>query len=45
MNGKEGGSPRQYPSALASHNLVLRDPVAFWDTLRRFHFFMGTKFM
>ncbi|XP_015696443.2 high mobility group B protein 9-like [Oryza brachyantha] len=34
-----------YPPALLSHEEVAMDRAAFMDTLRRFHSFMGTKFM
>ncbi|KAJ7966924.1 High mobility group B-like protein [Quillaja saponaria] len=36
---------KHYPAPLASHEDVVKDPLVFWDTLRRFHFVMGTKFM
>ncbi|XWS14411.1 hypothetical protein CRYUN_Cryun35bG0007200 [Craigia yunnanensis] len=36
---------KEYPDPLASHEEVVKDPIVFWDTLRRFHFIMGTKFM
>ncbi|GAV56688.1 HMG_box domain-containing protein/ARID domain-containing protein [Cephalotus follicularis] len=36
---------KEYPPPLASHEDVVKDPIVFWDTLRRFHFIMGTKFM
>ncbi|XP_022772601.1 high mobility group B protein 9-like isoform X2 [Durio zibethinus] len=36
---------KEYPDPLASHEDVVKDPIVFWDTLRRFHFMMGTKFM
>lgn len=36
---------KEYPDPLASHEDVVRDPIVFWDTLRRFHFILGTKFM
>ncbi|KAK2660817.1 hypothetical protein Ddye_007350 [Dipteronia dyeriana] len=36
---------KQYPAPLASHETVVKDPTVFWDTLRRFHFIMGSKFM
>ncbi|KAE9603519.1 putative transcription factor & chromatin remodeling ARID family [Lupinus albus] len=36
---------RHYPPLLASHEDLVRDPNVFWDTLRRFHFLMGTKFL
>ncbi|XP_022769284.1 high mobility group B protein 9-like isoform X2 [Durio zibethinus] len=36
---------KEYPDPLASHDEVVKDPIVFWDTLRRFHFIMGTKFM
>ncbi|KAJ4821974.1 High mobility group B protein 9 [Turnera subulata] len=36
---------KHYPLPLASHEDVVKDPSMFWDTLRRFHFIMGTKFM
>ncbi|XP_062164152.1 high mobility group B protein 9 [Alnus glutinosa] len=41
-NGVEG---KHYPASLASHEDAVRDPIVFWDTLRRFHFMMNTKFM
>ncbi|XVE56229.1 hypothetical protein DITRI_Ditri03aG0221200 [Diplodiscus trichospermus] len=36
---------KEYPDPLASHEEVVKDAIVFWDTLRRFHFVMGTKFM
>ncbi|KAL4332922.1 hypothetical protein GQ457_07G027390 [Hibiscus cannabinus] len=36
---------KEYPDPLTSHEEVVKDPTVFWDTLRRFHFIMGTKFM
>ncbi|KAK5831608.1 High mobility group B 9 -like protein [Gossypium arboreum] len=36
---------KEYPDSLTSHEEVVKDPIVFWDTLRRFHFIMGTKFM
>ncbi|XP_054790700.1 high mobility group B protein 9 [Prosopis cineraria] len=48
VNAKEGWSGeegRHYPPPLASHEDVVKDPTLFWDTLRRFHFLMATKFM
>ncbi|KAE8659829.1 High mobility group B protein 9 [Hibiscus syriacus] len=36
---------KEYPDPLTSHEEVVKDPIVFWDTLRRFHFIMGTKFM
>ncbi|XVE69657.1 hypothetical protein DITRI_Ditri10aG0008200 [Diplodiscus trichospermus] len=36
---------KEYPDPVASHEEVVNDPIVFWDTLRRFHFIMGTKFM
>ncbi|XP_056163969.1 high mobility group B protein 9 isoform X2 [Syzygium oleosum] len=41
----ESWNGKLYPAALASHGDVVKDHVLFWDTLRRFHFMMGTKFM
>nr|QEE59943.1 ARID/BRIGHT DNA binding domain [Betula platyphylla] len=41
-NGVEG---KHYPAPLASHEDAVSDPIVFWDTLRRFHFMMNTKFM
>ncbi|KAF5455703.1 hypothetical protein F2P56_025253 [Juglans regia] len=41
-NGVQG---KHYPAPLASHEDVVSDPIVFWDTLRRFHFMMTTKFM
>ncbi|XP_010536443.1 PREDICTED: high mobility group B protein 9 [Tarenaya hassleriana] len=35
----------EYPEPLASHDDAVKDLTLFWDTLRRFHFIMGTKFM
>ncbi|XP_024970875.1 high mobility group B protein 9 [Cynara cardunculus var. scolymus] len=40
--GSEGES---YPVALASHDDVVKDSSLFWETLRSFHRFMGTKLM
>ncbi|KAK4803528.1 hypothetical protein SAY86_003345 [Trapa natans] len=45
VKGKGCSPQKQYPAALAPHDAVVKDPVVFWDTLRRFHFLMGTKFM
>ncbi|KAJ4965185.1 hypothetical protein NE237_017034 [Protea cynaroides] len=36
---------KRYPSPLASHEDVVRNPTVFWETLRRFHSVLGTKFM
>ncbi|EEF52802.1 high mobility group B protein 9 [Ricinus communis] len=36
---------RHYPTPLASHDKIVEDPITFWDTLRRFHSLMSTKFM
>ncbi|KAL3505449.1 hypothetical protein ACH5RR_035290 [Cinchona calisaya] len=47
-NGVENeGSSKQYyyPSALASHEEVIKNPSLFWDTLRIFHKTMGRKHM
>ncbi|KAI4374889.1 hypothetical protein MLD38_012828 [Melastoma candidum] len=41
--GGDGG--KNYPAALSTHDDVVKDNVVFWDTLRRFHFMLGTKFM
>ncbi|KAL5778296.1 hypothetical protein ACOSP7_011222 [Xanthoceras sorbifolium] len=43
--GRSAVKNKQYPAPLASHEMVVKDPIVFWDTLRRFHFIMGTKFM
>ncbi|KAG7037933.1 High mobility group B protein 9, partial [Cucurbita argyrosperma subsp. argyrosperma] len=40
-----GDVDKHYPPALATHDEVISDPIVFWDTLRRFHFVMNTKFM
>lgn len=45
VKGKGCSFVKQYPEALAPHDVVVKDPVVFWDTLRRFHFLMGSKFM
>ncbi|KAM5565235.1 high mobility group B protein 9 [Rosa sericea] len=34
-----------YPAPLSSHDEIVKDSVVFWDTLRRFHFMMNTRFM
>ncbi|KAL1309260.1 high mobility group B protein 9 isoform X1 [Arachis ipaensis] len=34
-----------YPSPLASHDDIVKDPSVFWDTLRRFHLLLSTKFI
>ncbi|XP_031476582.1 high mobility group B protein 9-like isoform X2 [Nymphaea colorata] len=34
-----------YPCSLASHEDVLKDPVGFMDTLKKFHSTLGTRFM
>ncbi|XP_043711910.1 high mobility group B protein 9-like [Telopea speciosissima] len=36
---------KRYPSPLASHEDVVKNPTVFWETLRRFHSVLGTKFM
>ncbi|KAG7587215.1 ARID DNA-binding domain [Arabidopsis thaliana x Arabidopsis arenosa] len=36
---------KEYPEPLASHEVVVKDSSVFWDTLRRFHSIMSTKFM
>ncbi|CAN8234491.1 unnamed protein product [Cochlearia groenlandica] len=36
---------KEYPLPLASHEDVINKPSEFWDTLRRFHSIMATKFM
>ncbi|KAK7283440.1 hypothetical protein RIF29_12956 [Crotalaria pallida] len=43
--GSSGEEEKQYPPPLASHEELIRNFNVFWDTLRRFHFLMGTKFM
>ncbi|KAM6543587.1 hypothetical protein CsatB_008034 [Cannabis sativa] len=43
--GWNGVQDMNYPTPLASHDDVAKDPIVFWDTLRRFHFLMNTKFM
>ncbi|PON60615.1 ARID DNA-binding domain containing protein [Parasponia andersonii] len=43
--GWNGVQDMHYPAPLASHDDVVKDPIVFWDTLRRFHFQMNTKFM
>ncbi|XP_062098652.1 high mobility group B protein 9 [Humulus lupulus] len=43
--GWNGVQDMNYPAPLASHEDVANDPIVFWDTLRRFHFLMNTKFM
>ncbi|XP_052200980.1 high mobility group B protein 9 [Diospyros lotus] len=35
----------RYPPPLAAHDDVVGDPTLFWDTLRNFHFELGTKYM
>lgn len=35
----------RYPLALASHEDVVVDPTLFWDTLRKFHSQLGTKYV
>ncbi|KAJ9165906.1 hypothetical protein P3X46_020721 [Hevea brasiliensis] len=42
---QDGGENKHYPAPLTSHEEVVKDPTTFWDTLRRFHSIMGTKFM
>ncbi|XP_024634994.1 high mobility group B protein 9 [Medicago truncatula] len=44
-NSGNDDEAKHYPPPLASHNDVVNDPTLFWDTLRRFHFLMATKFM
>ncbi|KDP36861.1 hypothetical protein JCGZ_08152 [Jatropha curcas] len=44
-NAHDGVEDKRYPAPLASHEEVVKDPLTFWDTLRRFHSIMGTKFM
>ncbi|KAF8109094.1 hypothetical protein N665_0102s0004 [Sinapis alba] len=36
---------KEYPEPLASHEDVVKDLSLFWDTLRRFHSILSTKFM
>jgi 3-hydroxymyristoyl/3-hydroxydecanoyl-(acyl carrier protein) dehydratase len=36
---------KEYPEPLALHEVVVKDSSVFWDTLRRFHSIMSTKFM
>ncbi|ESQ27523.1 hypothetical protein EUTSA_v10018826mg [Eutrema salsugineum] len=36
---------KEYPKPLASHEDVVKDLSLFWDTLRRFHSILATKFM
>lgn len=36
---------KEYPEPLASHEDVVKDLSLFWDTLRRFHSILATKFM
>ncbi|OIV96298.1 hypothetical protein TanjilG_09725 [Lupinus angustifolius] len=43
--GHRGEEDNHYPPPLASHEDLVKDPNVFWDTLRRFHFLMATKFM
>ncbi|KAL6295503.1 hypothetical protein ACE6H2_003645 [Prunus campanulata] len=43
--GSNGLQGRHYPAPNATHEEVAKDPVVFWDTLRRFHLKMNTKFM
>lgn len=40
-----GNEAESYPVALASHDDVVKDSSLFWETLRSFHRFMGTKLM
>lgn len=42
---KNGVQDKRYPTPLASHENVIKDPSLFWDTLRNFHSLMGTKYM
>ncbi|KAK6939278.1 ARID DNA-binding domain [Dillenia turbinata] len=42
---RNGIHVKQYPLPLASHEDVVKHPTLFWDTLRRFHSLLGTKFM
>ncbi|KAK6939026.1 hypothetical protein RJ641_032534 [Dillenia turbinata] len=42
---RNGIHVKQYPEPLASHEDVVNHPTLFWDTLRRFHSLLGTKFM
>ncbi|KAF0910699.1 hypothetical protein E2562_004691 [Oryza meyeriana var. granulata] len=44
-NAAAAMAEKLYPPALLSHEEVAMDRAAFMDTLRRFHSFMGTKFM
>lgn len=43
--GRSVVEDKLYPAPLSSHEDVCKDPIVFWDTLRRFHFILGTKFM
>ncbi|KAK7311000.1 hypothetical protein RJT34_08836 [Clitoria ternatea] len=44
-NATAGDDGKHYPAPLAAHEHVVKDSTLFWDTLRRFHFLLGTKFM
>ncbi|KAJ1427368.1 High mobility group box domain [Sesbania bispinosa] len=46
-NGCGGGGDegKHYPPPLASHEDIVNASSLFWDTLKQFHFIMGTKFM
>ncbi|XP_010266930.1 PREDICTED: high mobility group B protein 9-like isoform X2 [Nelumbo nucifera] len=45
MKPVKGVEDKRYPSPLSSHEDVVKNPTVFWDTLRRFHSNLGTKFM
>ncbi|CAK9178367.1 unnamed protein product [Ilex paraguariensis] len=42
---ENGVQDKHYPTPLASHEDVVKNPTLFWDTLRNFHSVLGTKFM
>ncbi|KAK9270334.1 hypothetical protein L1049_025913 [Liquidambar formosana] len=45
IKARNGVEDKRYPAPLASHEDVVNHPVLFWDTLKRFHLVLGTKFM
>ncbi|XP_031260830.1 high mobility group B protein 9 [Pistacia vera] len=45
INARSAVENKQYPAPIATHEILIQDSTVFWDSLRRFHFLMGTKFM
>ncbi|XP_057440315.1 high mobility group B protein 9-like [Lotus japonicus] len=43
--GSGGDDGKLYPPPLASHEVIVNDAKLFLDTLKQFHFHMGSKYM